>query len=255
MNTMHKLIVANWKMNPQSYAEAEKLVNAVGVGIKNKKAVEVVLCPPFPWLTDLSHKHRKFSWGAQDVFWKPKGAYTGEISPTMLKSSGVEYAIIGHSERRRWLNETDEMVNRKAQAALKAGLRAVLCVGEPFAARRKGTAAVLRYVRGQLARAVKNIPKERRGRIVVAYEPIWAIGTGVPCDWFEAERMVRACAAYLAIKEKFRDVRGLYGGSVSAKNTESYLNAEYIDGLLVGGASLNIKEFSAIIDAASHVAY
>lgn len=251
---MTKLIAANWKMNPQSYAEAEKLANATIAGSKGKKNVEVVLCPPFPWLTDFSHKSSKaIRWGAQDVFWENRGAYTGEVSPVMLKNSGVEYVIIGHSERRMSLGETDEMVNKKVQAALRAGLKVILCVGEPLSVRKQGTTAVLRYVRRQLAHAVKNVPKGKRGRIVVAYEPIWAIGTGIPCDLYLAERMVHACAAELALKEGFRYVRGLYGGSVNARNAKSYLNAEYIDGLLVGGSSLNAREFRKIVTIASNV--
>lgn len=242
-------------MNPQSYAEAEKLANAVGASLKNKKGIEVVLCPPFPWLTDFSHKSsEKIHWGAQDCFWENKGPYTGEVSPTMLKSSGVEYVIIGHSERRIWLNETDEMVNKKVLAALKAGLKVILCVGEPIEVRKRGTAVVLRYLRRQITHAVKNVPKSNKGHIVVAYEPIWAISTsgiGVPCPPYEAERMVHACAAELALKENFRNVRGIYGGSVNARDAKSYLQMEYIDGALVGGASLKVAEFRKIVDTAS----
>ncbi len=253
--SMKKLIVANWKMDPQTYREAERLARAVSKTAERHKNVKVVLCPPFVWLTDLSHRRpRGVEYGAQDTFWESKGPFTGEVSPAMLKKSGVEYVIIGHSERRRWLNETDEMVNKKVLAALKAGLKVILCVGEPFVVRKRGTAAVLRHVRRQLAHAVKNIPKEKRGRIVIAYEPIWAISTsdvGIPCSPFEAERMVRACAAYLANKENFRDVRGIYGGSVNARDVKSYLDMEYIDGALVGAASLKAAEFKKIIKVAS----
>jgi triosephosphate isomerase len=167
----------------------------------------------------------------------------------MLKNLGVEYVIIGHSERRA-LGETDEMVNKKVAAALRARLRVILCVGESLSIRKRGSRAVLRYTRSQLTKAVHGIPPSLRTRIIVAYEPIWAIGTGVPCDADEAERMVRACAAFLAIKVNFRDVIGLYGGSVNARNAGTYLRREYIDGLLVGGASLKASEFGAIIRAA-----
>ncbi len=239
---MSKLIVGNWKMNPASVKEAVALARA-------SDAKNVVVCPPFVFLEGIGKILKKADLGAQDVFWEEKGAYTGEISPAMLKNSGVKYVIVGHSERRQWLGETDEMVGKKCAAALHALITPILCVGEPLAVRKKGTARVLRYVRRQLAAAARHIPKNFRKTIVVAYEPIWAIGTGVPCDAYEAERMVRACAAYLAIKEKFRDVIGLYGGSVNARNAKSYLDAEYIDGLLVGGASVKADEFRGIIAA------
>jgi triosephosphate isomerase len=248
---MSKLIVGNWKMNPPTFAEAEKLVRAAAVSAKRAAGkARVVLCPPFVWLTDLSHKkHSGLEFGAQDVFWEQGGAYTGEISAPMLKGSNVRYVIVGHSERRRWLGETDEMAGKKCAAALRAGITPILCVGEPLAVRKSGTAHVLRYVRRQLAAAARRVPKGLRRTIVVAYEPIWAIGTGIPCAAYEAERMVRACAAYLAIKEKFKNVIGLYGGSVSARNAGSYLSAKYIDGLLVGGASVRADEFRKVIAA------
>lgn len=250
---MSKLIVGNWKMNPSTFAEAEKIVRAASAAAQGAAGrVGVVLCPPFVWLTDLSHKkHPGLEFGAQDVFWEDNGAYTGEISPMMLRSSGAKYVILGHSERRR-LGETDEMIGKKLAAALRVRITPILCAGEPLTVRKKGTAAVIRYVRGQLARAVRYIQPKPRRRIIVAYEPIWAIGTGIPCNTYEAERMVRACAAYLAIKDKFDNVTGLYGGSVSARNAKSYLAAEYIDGLLVGGASIKSREFGRMIAIAGN---
>lgn len=249
---MSKLIVANWKLNPQTYREAERLARAVSQAAARRKNVKVVLCPPFPWLTDLSHtRPRGVEYGAQDMFWENCGAYTGEVSPVMLKNSGVRYAIIGHSERRQWLGETDEMVGKKCAAALRNRITPILCCGEPLAVRRQGTTKVLRYVRRQLAAASRYVPKNLRRSIVVAYEPIWAIGTGIPCHAYEAERMVHACAAFLAIKENFRNVLGLYGGSVSSRNAKSYLQMEYIDGFLVGGASLKAEEFRKIIATAA----
>src|SRR5258708_1060857 len=134
---MQKILVANWKMNPQTYAEAERLLRAVLPAIKKNKNVDVVLCPPFPWLTDFSHKDAKLvAFGAQDVFWEDKGHYTGEVSLAMLKSSSVEYVIVGHSERRKYLNETDEMINKKLKAVLRRKLSPILCVGEPLAIRK-----------------------------------------------------------------------------------------------------------------------
>ena len=239
---MPKLIVANWKLNPTTEKEAVWLARAVDTK-------GVVLCPPFPFLAAVKGHVKKGALGAQDVFWEGSGAYTGEVSGEMLHELGAKYAIVGHSERRMHLGETDEMVGKKCAAALRAKITPILCVGEPLAVRRKGTAAVLHYVRRQLAAAARYIPKNLRRSIVVAYEPIWAIGTGIPCHVFEAERMVKVCAAFLVLKEKFRSVHGLYGGSVNGQNAKSYLDAEYIDGLLVGGASLRAEEFKKIVAA------
>lgn len=251
---MKKLIIANWKCNPDSPGRAAALAKKID-RVVSPNNVEVVIAPPFPFLLAVRSVLKKSKLGAQNVFWEDVGPYTGEVSWHQLQHLRVEYVVVGHSERRMWLHETDEMVGKKVSAALKAGLKVILCVGEPLAVRKQGTAAVLRYTRNQLSRAVRNVPLKNRGRIVVAYEPIWAVSTGlgIPCDSFEAEQMVHACAAYLAIKEKFRDVRGIYGGSVDGRNIKLYLDMEYIDGALVGGASLKAEEFKKIIKIASKI--
>ncbi len=245
---MKKLIVANWKLNPQSLKEARRLAKALeNIAVKLRN-VEAVVCPPFVYLGKLEVPNIKL--GAQDCFWKESGAYTGEISPKMLKAFGVKYVIIGHSERRQWLRETDEMVGNKCSEALKQGIIPILCVGEPSNIRKKGRRYVTNYVYRQLAAACKKIAISLRRLIVVAYEPIWAIGTGNPCDPDEAEYMVRACSIFVSERLKFNKVRALYGGSVNGENARYYLGKKYIEGLLVGGASLNKKEFTQILKVA-----
>ncbi|MBI3304869.1 triose-phosphate isomerase [Candidatus Parcubacteria bacterium] len=249
---MRKLIIANWKMNPQNYAEAEQLLAAVLGGVKRIRGVTVVFCPPFVWLTDFSHKMRPVSFGAQDVFWELAGAYTGEVSLSMLQTSRVSHVIVGHSERRRWLGETDEMVRRKVAAVLAAGLTAILCVGEE-SREQDNVSAVLEQ---QLVAALGGLAKASLARLVVAYEPVWAIGTG------EADSSSNALSAAITIRKVIRDrfdqkvaqsVPVLYGGSVSSENIVSFLSEEGIDGALVGGASLRASEFIELVRRAAAV--
>ena len=170
---MRKLIVANFKMNMPDLKPWRRL--------RVPRGVHVVICPP---LLYMSHVSRVMSHGvklgAQDCFWEEKGAYTGEVSPKMLKDLGAKYAIIGHSERRKWLHETDEMIAKKVAAALSVGLKVILCVGEPLAVRRKGLAAAKRFVAVQLRKDLAGVSrvKGQVSRVAIAYEPIWAIGTG-----------------------------------------------------------------------------
>ena len=253
-----KYIIANWKMNPVRAEEAVKLARAVSK-VKHGRNVRVVLCAPFPYLSNLKFRTSNPSLGAQDVFWENAGAYTGEISPVMLKNSGVEYVIIGHSERRQYLKETDEMVAKKVKAAVGQGLKAVLCVGETWDVRKKGGAAVRAFVKRQLAACLKNVSrlaasnlKPKTSNLFVVYEPTWAISTSAvhrACDADEAERMVRfvvSCVAGLG----FKNAVGIYGGSVNGKNAGSYLSREGIDGVLPGAASLDAGKFAKIIEAA-----
>ncbi|MBI2623623.1 MAG: triose-phosphate isomerase [Candidatus Liptonbacteria bacterium] len=250
-----KLIIANWKMNPPTYKEAEQLAEAV---IKSSpKKVDVVLCPPFVWLTDMSHESTgKVKFGAQDVFWESGGAFTGEISAAMLKNSGVDYAIIGHSERRRHLGETDAMVNKKVLAALKAGLRVILCVGESKEVRRKGIDAAKRFVERQLREDLQGIKYQESSikNLVVTYEPVWAISGGdsthTADDPKNAVEMIAFIKSILNSIFHILYSRVLYGGSVNAKNAGSFLREPEIGGALVGGASLKPKEFLGILKAA-----
>ena len=216
-----KLIVANWKCNPNSIAEAKKLFN----GVKDTGAI---ICPPFIYLSVFNYKFL----GAQNCHWEQSGPYTGEISPKMLKDLGCKYVIIGHSERRIYLQETDEMINKKLKAVLKTGLTPILCVGE-----KKGEKAEI-VVSNQLNKNLKGIAKKDLNKIIIAYEPVWAIGTGNFCSADKANKIREF------IKKKLNN-KILYGGSVNSKIAGDYTEIGF-DGLLVGNASLDAKEFIKI---------
>lgn len=251
---MKKLIVFNWKMNPPSPREAEALFQEVKIYASAARAhAEVVICPPSIYIQSLFSRISRLSpllCGAQNVFWENKGAYTGEVSPQMLKRVGVRYALVGHSERRAVLHETDAMIARKVRAGLHAGLRVVLCVGEPLGVRRRGAQEGERFVAQQLARALEKgsaSKAQTRKNLLVAYEPVWAIGAGRTATPEDAARMSRHIAQYLKKTQGLSGVRVLYGGSVSGGNAENFLHYKEIDGVLVGGASMHAKEVQQII--------
>ena len=218
---MKKIIVANWKMNPASIHEAKKLFNAV-------KKTNAVICPPFIYLSLFKYRFL----GAQNCHWEQLGAFTGEASPKMLKDLGCKYVIIGHSERRKHFKETDEMINRKLKAALRIGMIPILCIGE-----KKGENAE-KIVDSQINKDLKSIAKNDLKKIIIAYEPIWAIGTGNFCSTEKANKVRQF------IKGKMNN-KILYGGSVDSSIANNYTKAGF-DGLLVGGASLNAEEFIKI---------
>jgi len=222
---MKPLIVANWKCNPSTFKEAELLFRKVKFGIKNIKNLEIVICPPFLYFPYLLKKSLKetISFGAQDCFWG-EGAFTGEISPQMLKNLGVKYVILGHSERRRYLKETDEIINKKIKMALKTGLRVILCIEK------------VSQVKEDL-KGIKNFKL-----LNIAYEPVFAIGTGKPCPILKAKKMKNKI-----LKNLKKKIPILYGGSVDSKLAKDYLQKGGFQGLLVGGASLKPKEFLKII--------
>ncbi|RJQ28583.1 triose-phosphate isomerase [Candidatus Parcubacteria bacterium] len=232
---MQKLLIANWKLNPLTLPEAIRLGRA-----EDKKGV--VISPPFPFVGAVGKALRYAALGAQDAFWESPpaggGPYTGEVSPAMLKKLGVRYVILGHSERRRWLGETDKMINRKVRAAMAAGLKVILCVGEPKEVRRRGIGRAMAYVKNQLRADLKGA----RGSLVIAYEPIWAIGTGKPDNPKETVEIARFIKRFVRPRP-----RVLYGGSVTSRNTKNFLQYKDIDGALVGGASLKAVEFKKII--------
>ncbi|MBZ9577769.1 triose-phosphate isomerase [Patescibacteria group bacterium] len=245
---MKTLIVANWKTNPQTLRGAKKLFNSVKRGARNIKRTEIVICPPFVFLSNIQYLTSNIKLGAQDVFWEKEGAYTGEVSSSMLKDIGCQYVIIGHSERRRYFKETDEIINKKLKAALAAKLRPILCIGETQREREQGkTESILR---NQIVSDLKGISKARFSRVIVAYEPIWAIGTGRPCDVEEAQKMgllIRKIISKIYNQAVSKNVRILYGGSVNSKNAAGYIKEAGLQGLLVGGASLKAKEFIKIV--------
>ena len=238
---MKPLIVANWKMNPPTLKEAKLLFNSVKKGLKNIKNTEVVICPPFIYIPTFQHSNiRTIKLGAQDCFWRKKGAFTGEISPKMLKNLGCEYIIVGHSERRA-LGETGEMINKKIKAAIKAKLKPILCIGETFKERKKGkTFKVLKNQLQTDLRSILNLKSEILN-LIIAYEPVWAIGTGNPCDPLEAKKVL------LFLRNFFKKQLILYGGSVNSKNATPYIKEGQFQGFIIGSASLKPQEFIKIV--------
>lgn len=241
---MKPLIVANWKMNPQSLSEAISLFNSIREGIKKHsnilKNVGIIVCPPFVYLSQLAKIKSKIKLGAQDLFWEEKGTFTGEISPQMLKDLKCEYVIVGHSERRK-LGETDEMIHKKLKAAIQAKLKPILCIGETEEERKIGRTFMI--LKNQLKEDFKNISniKHRTSNIIIAYEPVWAIGSGNPCQPYDAKKVL------LFLRKFIKKNKILYGGSVNSQNALDYIKKANFDGLLVGGASLKVKEFLAIL--------
>ena len=230
---MRKFIGLNWKMNPKAPREALALARTAR---KAGRKHTVVVFPPFPFLPAVSKIGKGISLGAQDFFHEPKGAYTGEVSLPMLKSFGVRYALVGHSERRA-IGETDSLILKKLKAARGMKVTPVLCVGEPWSVRRKGRRVAEAYVRRQLA----VLGRSGKG-LIVAYEPLWAIGTGRACSVSDAAAMAKF------IKRVSR-VKTLYGGSVDAKNVKAFLSESKIDGALVGGASADLRKLRAMAKA------
>jgi triosephosphate isomerase len=210
---------------------------------------EVVLCPPFTALEIVGEAIRgtKIALGAQNMFYEDNGAYTGEISPLMLKAMGVKYVIIGHSERRQYFGETDDLVNRKVKAAISHGLKPIVCVGETLEQREAGVTEAL--VKSQVKKAFDGVTPDEATQVVVAYEPIWAIGTGKTATSKEANRVIgviRGTINELYGKTSAEAIRIQYGGSVKPNNMAELMDEPEIDGALVGGASLDAESFARI---------
>lgn len=220
-------IVGNWKMNPLTLQEAKNLFDSIKRKIKNIKKVEVVVCPPFIYLK-LGIKNNNFGvkLGSQNCSFEEKGAFTGEISAVMLKDIGCQYVIVGHSERRKYFSETDLVINKKLKAILKQGLKPILCINQV----------------SQIKKDIKGIPGREVKKIIVAYEPIWAIGTGRACGYLKAKSF-----NFLIKKNLGKNHPTLYGGSVNSGNALGYIKESKFQGLLIGGASLKPKEFLKII--------
>ena len=250
------IIIANWKMNT-SLSDALLLATSVKNGTEELENIEIVLAPPHIWLYPIAetlHKvlGKKIKLSAQNLFWEDSGAYTGEISGKML-SSLCQYVIIGHSERRQYLLETDEMINEKVHAALRNGLKPVICVGEHIKmqddkktrGRPKG-ARIKSDILHQLSVSLANVPKKSIQDITIAYEPVWAIGTGRAATGAYAAsviNMLREKIFSMYDLDSAMQVRILYGGSVNSANVAEFVRQPEIDGVLCGGASLKAKEF------------
>ena len=247
------LVVGNWKMHG-TQDMARELAQAIRDGLKRPRGVEVVVCPPFTALPVVAEvlKGAAVGLGAQNCHWEAQGAFTGEVSPAMLAELGCRWVLVGHSERRHVFRETDEEINRKVGAALRHGMRPVLCVGETDEERRQGLTFTV--VEGQLRAGWAGLSPEDLARCVLAYEPIWAIGTGnnaTPAQAAEVHGYLRGLLSELGSKETAQGIRILYGGSVKADNADSLLAEQDIDGPLVGGASLTAPGFIGIVRKAA----
>lgn len=251
---MKPLIVANWKMNPPSLKEALVLARKITKeeGMKN---VEVVVTPPFLFLSHIRKILKKFKLGAQDMSWEEKGAFTGEVSPSELSDLGVSFCIVGHSERRTKLGETDEMINKKVKTAFLYGISPILCIGEQ---ERTGN-EIPSVVGEQLKKALKDIKKSMLKNLIVAYEPVWAISTNsgaradTPDNAFRAALYIRKVISSLFDRKSSEKVKIIYGGSVNSENVASFLKEGKMQGALVGAACLDPKEFGKILKEVSKI--
>ena len=247
---MRKPIIAgNWKMN-KTNKEAVALAKELKKSLKGIKNREIVVCPPFTALSDVAKelKGSNIGLGAQNAYCEEQGAFTGEVSVSMLKEIGVKYVIIGHSERREHFKETNELINKKVKNALKNGLKPILCVGEKLLEREAGETE--RIVENHISNGLKSLTKKDVLNCVIAYEPVWAIGTGrtaTPAQAEEVHVFIRKLLEKMFDKETAGKVRIQYGGSVKPDNIKELMAKENIDGALVGGASLDANSFTKIV--------
>lgn len=246
-----KLIIGNWKMNLNIH-EASMYVHRLDQLIKTHRDVEVVLAPTILTLQSLSLQadHRKFKLAAQNFFWRDDGAFTGEVSANQLRGL-VKYGLVGHSERRHVFGESGRDIGRKVQAALRHGINPILCVGETAFERSEGETKDILH--DQLVAGLANVTSADMEHVVIAYEPVWAIGTGnnaTPQDVKQVARAIRAQLKYLFGEKVAKQAVVLYGGSVNEHNAGSYLDTDGVDGLLIGSASLKAQEFASIAERA-----
>jgi triosephosphate isomerase len=244
------LIAGNWKMYTTA-DEARRLAASIRDGGGDTEGVDVLLCPPFTSLPAAAEElaGSAIKLGAQNVFYEETGAFTGEVSPPMLAAWGVEYVIVGHSERRQHFGETDEVVNKKVHAALRGNLKPILCVGEKLEERERGE-GWKELVRGQVIAGLKGVGDGDVGAVTMAYEPIWAIGTGktaTPEIANETHALIRKTVADIFGSDAGKGMRILYGGSVKPDNVKELMAEPDVDGALVGGASLKAETFVPII--------
>jgi triosephosphate isomerase len=246
-----KLIVGNWKMNPQSLKDAEALFKGVALATKDTKNADIVICTPFPYLSIAkSVKTKKIKFGAQNVSQEKEGAFTGEVSASMLASVGASYVIIGHSERRK-AGETNEMVAKKIGQALKAKLLPIVCVGESV---RDTHGEYLGFIKQQIRECFSSISKAQMKSIIIAYEPIWAISSNngrqaVPEEFTEVRIFIRKVLSDMFDSKIAHAAQILYGGSVGPDDAASFLIEGQADGLLVGRNSLSAKKFALVVAA------
>ena len=246
-----KLIIGNWKMN-LSVHDASLYLHAISQQVKTRRAVDVVIAPTTLALQTLSLQVnlRQFKLAAQNFYWRDHGAYTGEVSATQLRGI-VDYGLVGHSERRYVFHDTDKDIRYKVQAALRNGIRPILCIGETAGERAMGE--TFDVLSDQLLTGLANVTSDELEQVVIAYEPIWAIGTGdnaLPGDVLKAITAIRRQLAHLYGKAVAEEVQILYGGSVTVSSASDYLAVDGVDGLLIGGASLKADDFATIVEKA-----
>jgi len=251
MSQRKPVIAGNWKMH-KTLQETQDFVQALPADLHTEEAVEMILCAPFTSLSTLKQglQGSRVQVGAQNVYHEPQGAFTGEISAAMLLACGCSHVIIGHSERREYFHESDVLLNLKLKAALEAGLNPIFCVGESLAEREQGgfEALILRQL--ELGLSGVSVHPGQAERLLIAYEPIWAIGTGKTCDDAEANRilgLMRESLARLYGQERAAQIRLLYGGSVKPSTVAGQIQQPQIDGALVGGASLEASSFAELV--------
>jgi len=244
------IIAGNWKMN-NTIAAGVELVKALAPLVKDNNKVDIVVCPTATALCGVADavKGTNIQVGAQNVHWEKSGAYTGEISTEMLNEIGVKYVVLGHSERRDYFGETDEGVNKRAKAAFAAGITPIICCGESLQIREAGS--YINHVVGQINAALDGFKADEAAKLVIAYEPIWAIGTGKTATFEQAEEVCKAIRE--AVAKKFDQatadaIRIQYGGSVKPATIKDLMQQPNVDGALVGGASLKAKDFSEIVN-------
>ncbi|KPK74484.1 MAG: triosephosphate isomerase [Phycisphaerae bacterium SM23_30] len=249
------LIAGNWKMN-KTVNEAKELAEELVKGSNIIRASTAVLCPPFTVLGAVASviESTVYRLGAQNVFWEDSGAFTGEVSPPMLRAVGCQYVIVGHSERRQYFGETDASVNRKIKAALHSGLTPIVCVGETLQEREDGKTHDV--IKKQINGVLEGLTDEAVRSLIVAYEPVWAIGTGMtaePEDADEVHAYIRELVNIAYSPDVSQNLTILYGGSVNESNAETLLYMNNIDGALIGGASLKPESFLQVISTAESI--
>ena len=247
---MRKPVIAgNWKLN-KTINEAIELVNSLKRELIDIQGVEIIVCPVYTALSDLSDLlvDSNISLGAQNVYWESSGAFTGEVSSAMLKDAGCEYVIIGHSERRKYFNESDQTVNKRIKAAQQSGLIPIFCVGETLEEREADK--TIDVIKRQLTGGLEGLEKDALLNLIIAYEPVWAIGTGktaTPGQAQEVHSFIRNWLVENCSEEVAENLRILYGGSVKSANIKELMQQGDIDGALVGGASLDSSSFAELV--------
>ena len=243
------IIAGNWKMN-ENIAESVELVSQLRELVSGVREVEIVVAPPYTALGSVADaiKGSNIFLSAQNIFWEESGAFTGEVAPLMLKDIGCQYAIVGHSERRQYFGETSETVNKRLKAALKVSLTPIVCIGEVLEERE--AEKTLDVIEQQLKEGLNGLSADEMEKVVIAYEPVWAIGTGktaTPDQAQEVHRFIRKLMTQIFSEKVAEGTRILYGGSVKPDNVDQLMSQKDIDGALVGGASLKADSFARII--------